>query len=79
MPIFHFTELARRTRVAGHENYGADWYVGLEEFLCGNDRANSVGVQVESKLLESTATILNKIRSFSKASVQKAYTSVALW
>jgi hypothetical protein len=42
------------SRVAGHEDYGADGDVSLEEFLGGDYGADGVGVQVEGEFVEGT-------------------------
>ena len=50
--VFHLTEVTLRTRVTGHEDYGADGDVSPEECLSGDDGADSVSVQVEGEFVK---------------------------
>ncbi len=53
-PIFKVTELGRRAGVAGHEGDTADWDVGLQEFLRGDDGADGVSVEMVGEVGEGT-------------------------
>lgn len=52
IPILHFKEITRRSRIAGHEYDGADGYVRLEQLLCSYDWSDSVRMQMESEFIK---------------------------
>ena len=46
VPIFKASKVDRRARVTRHKSHGPDGNAGMKKFLCTNNRADSIGVQM---------------------------------
>jgi hypothetical protein len=55
--VLHLAEVALGTRVAGHEDDGADGDVSLQQAVGGDDGANGVCVQVKGEFVKGTAPL----------------------
>ena len=52
VPIFHFSKVLRRARIAGHEDNSPDWNRSLQKLLCCNDGTNGIGMKMESEFIK---------------------------